>query len=231
MLNTRDSGSKMELLDIKRALAALDVELKLCRLIYLLRKHGTDQPRVPPGSPEGGQWTSGGAGGGGAEQGSDTEPGSTEEGRSASESSESARPYTVDLEEEERRGGHAIEGHVGKSEAYLKTEVQRLAQERVERGEYPLGLRVGSFTSLESATELVNSTLVQNRDIVDRVASGGRGGDFVTAVFDSPTGYEAYLPTPNSIPYMRDIYGVGVLIARDSRSSNGYRVHTAYPRN
>jgi hypothetical protein len=230
MLNKRESGSDMELLDIKRALAALDVKLKLCRLIYLLRKGSTDQPRVPAGSPEGGQWTSGG-GGGGTEQGSEADAGSSEEGRSASEGSESVRPYTVDLEEEERRGGHAIEGHVGKSEAYLKTEVQRLAQERVERGEYPLGLRVGSFTSLESATELVNSTLLQNRDIVDRVASGERGGGFVTAVFDSPTGYEAYLPTPNSIPYMRDIYGVGVLIARDSRSPNGYRVHTAYPRN
>jgi hypothetical protein len=77
----------------------------------------------------------------------------------------------------------------------------------------------------------VNSTLLQNRDRVDRVARGEAGGDFVTAVFDSPTGYEAYLPTPNSIPYMRDTYGVGVLIARDPRSPNGYRVHTAYPIN
>jgi hypothetical protein len=84
MLNTRDSGSDMELLDIKRALAALDVELKLCRLIYLLRKYGTDQPRVPAGSPEGGQWTSGG-GGGGAEPASDAESVLTEEGRSAAE--------------------------------------------------------------------------------------------------------------------------------------------------
>jgi hypothetical protein len=119
MLNKRESGSDMELLDIKRALAALDVKLKLCRLIYLLRKGSTDQPRVPAGSPEGGQWTSGG-GGGGTEQGSEADAGSSEEGRSASEGSESVRPYTVDLEEEERRGGHAIEGHVGKSEAYLK---------------------------------------------------------------------------------------------------------------
>jgi hypothetical protein len=82
MLNTRESGSDMELLDIKRALAALDVELKLCRLIYLLRKDSTDQPRVPAGSSEGGQWTSGG---GGAGQGSEADPGSIEEGRSASE--------------------------------------------------------------------------------------------------------------------------------------------------
>jgi hypothetical protein len=55
MLNTRDSSSDMELLNMRCALAALDVELKLCRLIYLLRKYSPSQPRVPAGSPDGGQ--------------------------------------------------------------------------------------------------------------------------------------------------------------------------------
>jgi hypothetical protein len=54
MLNTRERSGDIELLDIKRALAALDVELKLCRLIYLLRKGSTDQPRVPAGSRKAG---------------------------------------------------------------------------------------------------------------------------------------------------------------------------------
>jgi hypothetical protein len=64
MLNTRDSSSDMELLNMRCALAALDVELKLCRLIYLLRKYSSGQPRVPAGSLEGGQWTGGSAGAG-----------------------------------------------------------------------------------------------------------------------------------------------------------------------
>jgi hypothetical protein len=95
MLNTRESGSDMELLDIKCALAALDVELKLCRLGYLLRKYSPDQPRAPAGSAEGGQWTSGSGGGGGGQgtegdSGSEAnfespDPGSLAEGRSASE--------------------------------------------------------------------------------------------------------------------------------------------------
>jgi hypothetical protein len=225
MLNTRESGSNMELLDIERALAALDVELKLCRVIYLLQKHGADQPRVPAGSSEGGQWTSGG----GTEQGRDAESGSPEEGRSASDGSDPAQSYAIDLGEEEHRGGHTIERHVARSEADLKIEVQQVAQDMVDTGQYPHGLSRGSFTSLESATELVNSTLLQNRDRVDRVASGERGGDIVTAGFHSPTGYEAFLPTPESIPYVRDTYGVRVLIARDPRSSSGFRVHTAYP--
>src|SRR5947209_6005992 len=98
MLNARDSGSDMELLNIKCELAALDVELKLCRLGYLLRKFSADQPRVPAGSPEGGQWTSGGAGGGGegdsAEAGDDPEGGHASapeflaEGRSANSNDE-----------------------------------------------------------------------------------------------------------------------------------------------
>jgi hypothetical protein len=54
MLNTRASDIDSSLLQIKCALAALDVELKLCRLGYLLRKYSADQPRVPAGSAEGG---------------------------------------------------------------------------------------------------------------------------------------------------------------------------------
>jgi hypothetical protein len=175
MLNTRVDSFDMQLLNMRCALAALDVELKLCRLVYLLRKYRADQPRAPAGSAEGGQWTSGG----GTEQGSDTESGSPEEGRSASEGSDPAQSYAIDLEEEEHRGGHAIERHVARSEADLKIEVQQVAQDMVDTGQYPHGLSRGSFRSLESATDLVNSTLLQNRDRVDRVASGERGGDIV----------------------------------------------------
>jgi hypothetical protein len=76
---------------------------------------------------------------------------------------------------------------------------------------------------------LVNSSLAQNRDVVDEEIRGQRGGAEVDAVFDSPTGYEAYLPTPQSIPYMRDTHGVHVVIARDPGSSRGYSVLTAFP--
>jgi hypothetical protein len=67
MLNTRDSSFDMKLQQMRCDLAALDVELKLCRLIYLLRKYSPSQPRVPAGSHDAGQWTRGGGGGGGAQ--------------------------------------------------------------------------------------------------------------------------------------------------------------------
>jgi hypothetical protein len=229
MLDRRDSGSDMELLNMRCAPAALDVELKLCRLIYLVRKHGADQPRVPPGSPEGGQWTSGGGGGGGG--GADDSAEADGDAQIQLVQGDPLQGYPVDLREEERRGGHTIEGHVGKSDSYLKTEVQEMAWERQERDEEVKGLRVGSFTSLDSAAKLVNSTLSQNSELVNRVARGEQAKDSVSAIFDSPTGYEAYLRGPYSIPYMRDTYGVGVIIVHDPRTPRGYRVQTAYPRN
>ena len=46
----------------RHARAALDVEAKLASLIRVL-KYAEDQPRVPAGGPDGGQWTSGDASG------------------------------------------------------------------------------------------------------------------------------------------------------------------------
>jgi hypothetical protein len=48
-----------ELLQVRRDLTALKFELALRRIFH---KYSPDQPRVPAGSPEGGQWTSGGGG-------------------------------------------------------------------------------------------------------------------------------------------------------------------------
>jgi Bacterial CdiA-CT RNAse A domain len=186
---------------------------------------------VPPGSPEGGQWTSGGAGGGGAEQGSDTEPGSTEEGRSASEGIDPAQSYTVDLEEEERRGGHAISQHVAISEDALTTRVLASGRQITARCDWFTGRAEGSFTSLNSATDLVNATLATNREAVDAVAGGEVHAAFIEARFVSRTGYEAYLPDPNSSPYIRDTNVVSVYIRQDSGSPNGFRIQSAFPRN
>ena len=91
--------------------------------------------------------------------------------------------------------------------------------------------RWGSFPSLEAANKLVNSTLAQNQAIVDQVASGFVPRAFVTSRFDAQTGIAAYASSPRSQPYVRDTYGVGVEIRADRRSSRGFRVHSAYPRN
>jgi hypothetical protein len=90
-------------------------------------------------------------------------------------------------------------------------------------------LSVGSFPSIEAANKLVNSAIAQNREAVDRVARGEREETFFSALFGSPTGYEAYLPRYNAQPYMRDTYGIGVFITRDPRADKGWRIQSAYP--
>jgi hypothetical protein len=92
-------------------------------------------------------------------------------------------------------------------------------------------IRSGSFPSVEAASKLVNSTLAQNRTLVDLVASGRVYEVRVAARFSSPTGIEAYARNGRAQPIIRETNGVGVFIRHDPASPRGYRVITAYPRN
>src|SRR5687768_6163598 len=76
--------------------------------LRLALKAGFDpnQPRVPAGRPEGGQWT---RVGGGVQ---DEAPVRVAQGPTR-------RRYTVNLLEEEARGGHAIRDHVKKTDEEL----------------------------------------------------------------------------------------------------------------
>jgi hypothetical protein len=78
---------------------------------------------------------------------------------------------------------------------------------------------------------LVNSTIAQNQDQVDLVTSGASPREQLDAQFGSPTGFEAYAGTERSTPYIRDTYGVRVIIVPDRNSAKGYRVDTAFPVN
>jgi hypothetical protein len=204
-----------------------------------LRKFSADQPRVPAGSPEGGQWTSGGGGVGEASAGdsdaSGEEPSTSDGGGLDADArvqlAQGDTSYDVDLSEQERLGGHASSRHVAMSENTLIASVLERGQRITARGGWFTGLSEGSFTSLDSATELVNATLAANREAVDAVARGEARSEFVEARFNGRTGYEAYLPDPNSSPYIRDTNAVSVYIRRDSRAPNGFRVQSAFPIN
>jgi hypothetical protein len=139
--------------------------------------------------------------------------------------------YPIDLQEEESRGGHTIGAHVGRSESSLLSEIRQIASGAGAGVDLVRGLREGSFPSLEAANKLVNSTLAQNQDTIALVAAGLLPRAELDAQFDSPTGYEAFLRTGNSTPYIRPTYGVRVVIVPDPSSAKGYRVDTAFPRN
>ena len=110
----------------------------------------------------------------------------------------------------------------------LRSRARRAAE---NKGDFFEGVRIGSFSSLEAANKLVNATVAQNPDKVERVTSGSSPRQELEARFDSPTGYEAYARTERSQPYIRNTNGVVVVIVPDARTAKGYRVDTAFPVN
>jgi hypothetical protein len=175
---------------------------------------------VPAGNSDGGQWTDEG---GGSEAIAD--------GDGYDQLAQAQQSYQIDLIEEDRRGGHTYEYHVGKSPEALKAHTRQQQLLFAAEGRKASHLRAGSFSSLAAATRLTNSTLSQNAERVEAVARGEKDYDFLTSTFGSPTGTEAYARNLYEEPMVRETYAVGVRIRHDSKSPNGFTVITSYPRN
>jgi hypothetical protein len=186
-----------------------------------------DQPRVPAGGPEGGQWTSGGGGGT-----APSDQAGDDDRVTLVADNRDPRRYTVDLYEEEGYG-HTLRDHVA------KTEDELLAAIESERTEVrtPFGLivnykpAIGSFDSRESANDFVNRTLEANTSLVDEGADGKLEYAKLEKIFGYRTGKEAYLKSGISTPIVQWTHGVRVVIHADANSARGYRVRTAFPIN
>jgi hypothetical protein len=94
-----------------------------------------------------------------------------------------------------------------------------------------LRLAEGNFLSRESANDFVNRTLEDNKETVDRVASGQENWVLLEKRFGYVTGKEAFRPNADTEPHIRDTYGVRIVLLHDLRSDRGYRVYTAFPIN
>jgi Bacterial CdiA-CT RNAse A domain len=221
---------------LREEVASLRAELKRRR--ELEAKYSPSQPRVPGGNPRGGQRTD--RSGGQSTGTTLVQPMGNVDIGDANESSEPApgdasvdgvqlAGEPVDLLEQEQRGGHTISEHAGMTYDYLKSRARDEARRTLERGDYFDGFSVGSFTSVQSANRLVNSTISTNQDKVDQAIQDGEAAVTINKRFTSPTGYEAYLARAHSEPYIRDTFGVRVIILRDSESARGWRVQSAYP--
>ena len=79
-----------------------------------LLRYSPDQPRVPAGSPEGGQFTDGDTG----------SPRDVGDGRVRVAQNDAERRYKVNLSEEESRGGHTLRDHVGKNQTEVLNSVR-----------------------------------------------------------------------------------------------------------
>ena len=198
-------------------LAGATLMFRAAALQALWRKanFNPNQPRLPRGNPDGGQWTRVGA--------------PVEDRAIVVAQTSPPQNYSVDLYEEERRGGHTIANHVGKSRQSLL--------DRLLRTNLPAGSRIyymfrnGSFPSIEAASRLVNATLARNRATVDLVVTGALKSAFVTTSFRTPTGIEYFRDNERQQPVLRDTYAVGVRIVHNPWALSGYTVLTAFPLN
>jgi hypothetical protein len=186
--------------------AALRMDLAMLRLqLALEAAFNPNQPRVPAGHPDGGQWTDGDAG--------------------IIPVADSDRPS-----KEKYLNQHIMDRHVGKSDAEL---IARVDRETI-RGRFLSKIidRDGSFASVDDARDLIKRTIEMNPEAVARVISNQSPWEFLTHRFGNVTGKEAYREPPDSeIIRIRPTYEVGVRIDHDPGSELGYRIRTAYPRN
>lgn len=196
----------------------------------LARKYSPDQPRVPAGSSEGGQWTSGrGQGTEGSDGIGDDRSVYSDAVSQTADDEENPASQPVQDATDRLLNNHIIRDHVAKTDEELKA--------RIRAEQFP-GLfrtigrdRNGSFDSIESARDFISQTIANNPGEVARVTSGELRDSFLVWRFGYQTGREAIMDSPGSEIRMRPTYDVGVYIAHDPRADLGYRVVTAYPRN
>jgi hypothetical protein len=231
-----DDAFLLELRSIRCELASIAVELAMLRLRVLLRRaFDPDQPRVPAGNPDGGQWTDGLGGSGGlGSSHEDSHVGDATGTRIAENDEPKDDPIILQDEEGTAGGiGHARRRHVGRSQMDLLQEVidQYL---RVGTGTSRATAwepRVGSFDSDETANDLVNQVIKANKAAVSDVAEGRIKEITLMKRFGFVTGKEAYRDEADDIPRLRKTYAVKVRLVHDPRRKRGFGVRTAYPCN
>lgn len=236
-----------------------EVNAEMARWRALDAKYSPTQPRVPAGNPRGGQWTDRGGGqnigqpiGQDAGQGtaaSLAQPmgnvdvgdlsGSSELGdlfriTPAEPRVEGARVagdgYPIDLLQERALGGHAIESHLRSRQSVLN-DVRGTIDYARRNGDSTDDVRQSSFTSLEAANKLVNATISEHSEQVNRVVNGLSSRETLHSEFSSPTGFEAYARNERSAVVLSDTYAVRVVIVPDKTVAKRFRVDTAFPTN
>ena len=119
------------------------------------------------------------------------------------------------LEANEKGGGHLLSRHVGKTEAELR---QRLQSD-------PKISAASSFTDMPTAETSISAALTAN---TKRIGAWMKGNDERLAFNyrnDMPVG----ISLGRAAPKARDAYRVRLVLVRDRKFTEGWRILTAYP--
>lgn len=139
--------------------------------------------------------------------------------------------YKVNLQEEEdKRNGHAIRDHVGKSDKELMAEVGEFETPNATI----VHISEGSFGSEREAEDYTNMVLAANKGEVDRVVTEkDTSRNPISKRLGFITGKEAFAQSMAGIiiPIIRPTFSVEVVITYAQNSPRGYRVVTSFPHN
>lgn len=216
---------KTAILHLRAEIAAIRVLGAARRLEASLEVHyRPDQPRAPSGTPEGGQWID--------------DP-SVSAGRTRVATNDDIPGYFIDLEQEDRKGGHAHREHAGRSRKQLLSVMEdptlyfkiTLPDGSVMYRWHPAE---GTFFSAGEASYWVGRALTAHPDLVEqtRRATIGSRAIEITHRFGQQTGIEAYRENYHSPVVFRPTYGVTVYLAPDpNKRGPGFRIVTAFPVN
>lgn len=119
------------------------------------------------------------------------------------------------LQAHEDAGGHLIERHVGKSEAWL---VDRVNSQNISAA--------SSFRDLPEAEYFVSETLAEHQPGIDAWLAGEGGSRLVIdSSFDATTG----ISVARGEHQAEDVFSVRLVLQRSDRLDIGYRIVTGYP--
>ncbi|MGY2166622.1 RNase A-like domain-containing protein, partial [Pseudomonas tolaasii] len=115
----------------------------------------------------------------------------------------------------ERAGGHLMQKHIGRSESQLLDRLQR----------EPHIPAASTFHDRATAELAVSNVLDGNKTQIDNFLTGPDNQIVIIQSVEAPIGTGIRKDTTTAVPG-REIY---LIIRRDERMHNGYRIHTGYP--
>lgn len=119
------------------------------------------------------------------------------------------------LAREERQGGHLIRKHVGQTPEQLRA---RLERERNISA-------ASSFSNLPTAEAAVDAALKANRDRINQWLAGSSPRFVVNYTASNPVGFTMRRGEAEA----RSTRRLRLVLVRDTREQDGYRILTGYP--